>query len=136
MSNQYKLAKIIPVDIYRRDLLLVANHSHKELEGELLQYLSNREARRIVRGCRGVCGDSAITIKTSAGGLIVYLPQYLGDEESFGTLAHELLHATSLIMEEVGIELSPHTQEAYAYLIGYLSKEAMKVLNATSCSSP
>lgn len=36
---------------------------------------------------------------------------------------HEFFHATVCIMEWVGIPLSEDTNEAYAYLFGYLTKE-------------
>lgn len=136
MKENYKIAKLIPVDIYRRDVLLVTNYSHKELETELSKYLSKGEVRKTIKECKGVQDNGAITIQTSIGGLLVYMPKYLGDEESIGTLSHEILHATSFILEEVGISFSAQTQEVYAFLIGYLSKEAMKVLNATLIRLP
>lgn len=136
MEERIKISKLIPVDIYRRDVLLVVNYSHKELEEELLKYLSKGEVKRTMKECRGIQEDGAITIQSSTGGVLVYMPQYLGDEDSIGTIAHELLHATSFILDEAGISFSTQTQEAYAYLIGYLAKEVTKGLNATSCLFP
>lgn len=40
-----------------------------------------------------------------------------------GTVIHELSHATSFIFERIGMEHNKHTDEAYSYLIGYLSQK-------------
>lgn len=44
-----------------------------------------------------------------------------------GNIAHEAFHATTLILERVGVVFSmEHSDEAYAYLIGYLVQEINK----------
>lgn len=44
----------------------------------------------------------------------------------YGTLAHEIFHAVVFILDRVGIELCRQSDEAYAYLIGYITKEIYK----------
>lgn len=45
------------------------------------------------------------------------------DAEDYGTLSHEIFHAAEYILREIGMPLSLDSNEAYAYLIGYLTKE-------------
>lgn len=124
-----KVQKIISIDIYRRDVFLVVNHSHKELEVELMKYLSKGEVKRTMKACREIQRDGAITVLHGNGGVLVYLPIYHGNESGIAKLAHEMLHAASFIIEETGMSFSHHTQEAYAHLLEYLMSESMKALN-------
>jgi len=50
------------------------------------------------------------------------------DPASHGTLAHEIFHAIDFVLRDVGMVLSEQSYEAYAYLIGYLTKEIYKKL--------
>ncbi|MDO4691882.1 MAG: hypothetical protein Q4A64_03305 [Porphyromonadaceae bacterium] len=129
MEERIKISKIIPVDIYRRDVLLVVNYSHKDLAEELLKYISKGEVKRTMKECRSIQRDGAITVLHGNGGVLVYLPIYHGNESGIAKLTHEMLHAASFIIEETGMSFSHHTQEAYAHLLEYLMGEAMKALN-------
>ena len=43
-------------------------------------------------------------------------------------IAHEVFHCANHILDVCGLELSPESEEAYAYLIGYLDSEIRKEL--------
>jgi hypothetical protein len=43
-----------------------------------------------------------------------------------GTLSHEIFHAVDFILRDIGMSLLKESGEAYAYLIGYLTKEIYK----------
>lgn len=45
----------------------------------------------------------------------------------YSTLAHEIFHAVAFIMDRIGMSLVIcQSDEAYAYLIGYITKEVYK----------
>jgi hypothetical protein len=48
--------------------------------------------------------------------------------EDYGSLQHEIFHATEFILDRVGMSLCKKSDEAYAYLIGYLTTEIYKKL--------
>lgn len=48
--------------------------------------------------------------------------------EDYGSLQHEIFHATEFILERIGMTLCKKSDEAYAYLIGYLTTEIYKKL--------
>jgi hypothetical protein len=49
----------------------------------------------------------------------------------YGILAHEVFHCVVFIMEKVDIKFGHDGEEAFAYLIGYVTKEIMKGLSKT-----
>ena len=53
------------------------------------------------------------------------MPKLPDDATSFGFLSHEIFHASIAIMDAVGVELSESSEEAYAYLVGYLTRKAL-----------
>jgi len=54
----------------------------------------------------------------------------IGDEIRHDHIAHEIFHAVTFIMERVGMEfIVMKSDEAYAYLIGYITKKVYEILN-------
>jgi hypothetical protein len=46
----------------------------------------------------------------------------------YGHLAHEIFHAVEFLMDRIGMKLTNESDEAYAYLISYLTEEIYKKL--------
>lgn len=67
---------------------------------------------------------------TSSDGLnfTVWLESAKLNPENISTVQHELFHVLRVIMDEAGIPLNEYTNEAYAYELGYLTKEFYKKL--------
>jgi hypothetical protein len=61
---------------------------------------------------------TARTLKFSNGALAIRFTT-----KDHGLLAHEVFHATDLLMENIGMKLSRDSDEAYAYLIQYITVE-------------
>lgn len=55
--------------------------------------------------------------------VMMKLNNFKKDGDGFGTLAHEIFHAVEFVLRRVGLTLNSSSFEAYAYLIGYLTKE-------------
>jgi len=45
----------------------------------------------------------------------------LSEDVSFGTIAHECFHATMSVLKCIGIEYSEGSEEAFAYVLGYMT---------------
>lgn len=54
------------------------------------------------------------------------LPKTVRD---YGVLQHEIFHAVVFILERVGMKLTPESDEAYAYMIEYLTVQIFKNLS-------
>lgn len=65
----------------------------------------------------------AVTFFNGQDAPLMWLPKVPENPEEVGTLNHELFHATSMIMQHVGIPLTNSSNEAYAYVMGSLSKQ-------------
>lgn len=125
--------RIIPIDIYRTDLLLVVG-TRKELKTSLEGLLSGKEAKEaynlMAEGMDGTCrGRSALL---DNGGVVLWMP----DASDKGTMAHEIFHVVRFVMERVGIGLCDESDEAYAYLIGYVTDMVNDAVSPSSDGSP
>ena len=60
------------------------------------------------------------------GVCIVRVFDELKTPEEYNTLVHELFHATDFILDHRGMSLVNGSEEAYAYLIGFLMEKTME----------
>lgn len=124
--------KVIPIDIYNIDMLFVVGEK-EELKSSLEEHLSNDDANKAYNEMwkdidEGSIGRSALL---SSGQVALWV----SDANDKGTLAHEIFHCVCFIMEKVGICLCHESDEAYAYLIGFITNKVNDALNP-SCEFP
>lgn len=120
-----RMTKLISVDLYCRNILFHFG-TKSELERALKRYHDKETINYIIET---IDFDAhGFTLYDSVKGVfVVYMPKLPDDAASFGFLSHEIFHASTAIMDAVGVELSESSEEAYAYLVGYLTR---KVLSA------
>lgn len=118
---------IVPLVVYPFDVMVSFGQSDEEIANSLKK-----------KGWRWddllkLKGDGKFIIFPDINAAVIrmkYIPDY---EEGKGTLAHEIFHAITYILDRVGMELKiGHSDEAYSYLIGYLTKEIYKKLGSVS----
>ena len=61
----------------------------------------------------------------SSGDSLIYSKDYKDDIEYTSVVAHEIIHAVSHILRNVGIEHTAETEEVYAYTIEDLTKRVL-----------
>lgn len=54
---------------------------------------------------------------------MVYLPSLSLKAGSLEVIVHELSHVVFLILGDVGVQVDPDNNEAFAYLLGYLVRQ-------------
>lgn len=64
----------------------------------------------------------------NGGQTIIRLKTKPFDAYTYGVLAHEIFHAVDFIMRRIGITLSSDSDEAYTYLMGYVTREFFKAI--------
>lgn len=70
----------------------------------------------------------AVLFSTNAS--IIRLRGLPETSEDYGTLAHEIFHIASFVLDRIGTPLQVNvSDESYAYLIGYLTTEIFKKIN-------
>lgn len=110
----------IPVEIYRTEVHVIYNESDEDA----LKYYS-KFGGDFKSGV--ILGDhtEARCICDSSG--IVFVRFKENPEHS--TVAHEFLHATFFILNDRGLSLEAGSEEAYAYLLGYLLDKFYSKIN-------
>lgn len=112
--------KIIPIEIYNTDMLLVIG-SKEELKSALEEHLDKEEAEETYNVMSDDMDDISLgkSVLLNNGTTVLWL---LSNEDK-GTMAHEIFHIAYFIMEKVGIGLCHKSDEAYTYLIGYITSK-------------
>lgn len=114
------MTKLIRIDLYCRDII-VHFGTKSELKKALKKYHDESTVEYVMDtisfGCKGyTLYDSERRV------FIMYMPDVPHTAEDLGFLSHEVFHVATAIMENIGTELTGSSEEAYAYLIGYLTR--------------
>lgn len=110
----------IKVDIYNSVVYFVIGGSKKQIISFLEKHMTNAEEMM-----EAVSNNAASTLLHS-GKSIVIASANKTQEEFFSEIAHEIFHVTCWIMKYVGITLSDESEEAFAYLNGYITEQFYK----------
>jgi len=116
---------IIPLVVYPFDVMISFGETDQKLIATLKRNgIVDEEELKLVlmsgmgRYCMFNNNSSLIRLWT--------YPEYAAD---YGTLAHEVFHATTYILDKIGMDFTLKiSDEAYAYLIGYITTEIYKKL--------
>ena len=124
-------AFVINIPLYKRDLLVVFGDK---------DYLVNQmsEAYNIsLQSAYSITEDiddystGRYYFNREKGSRFLWMPKVPEKPQEYATLGHEIFHAAFGIMDEIGASPSEDSEEAYAYLIGYLTKEIYTSFNGS-----
>ena len=115
--------KIITIELYDRDVM-VHFGSRKELRKKLGRMFDKETAKEI----SGHFSDVSLgrTIILDGGQIILFIPHMPSTVSDYAVLQHEIFHATFFILEKAGIVLCEKSDEAYSYLIQFLTKRILE----------
>lgn len=121
--------RIIPIDIYNTDMLLVVG-TEEELRESLEEYLEKEDAKDAYNVMAEDISDISLgrSASLSGGQVVLWIP----NKDDKGTLAHEIFHVVCYVMENVGISLCHESNEAYGYLIGYITNKVNEAVSPSS----
>ena len=121
---------IIDCQVYPFQILVYFGQDKKPLFKELSKYLpkSSIETIKIFEFKRGK------SIMFPTGQTLLWLNEKPNSISGLATLNHEIFHCVCFILERVGIVFSDSSDEAFAYLIEYLTKQIYNELNITFSS--
>lgn len=111
---------IIPLVIYPFEVMVSFHKKFKDLEKVLKEKLPEDCHKDI-----NLFDDEsdAKTIQFSNNCIIIHYRVLC-----HRTIAHEIFHAADFLLRTIKITLSDDSDEAYAYLIGYLTEEIYKII--------
>jgi hypothetical protein len=122
-------AVIISMEVYPFQLMLSVGQNDEELGAELDKYKGLTEdairacqyPSKYVKGRAVMLNNNASVIRLRA------LPKSNND---YGVLAHEIFHIATFVLDRAGMKLKlGASDEAYAYLIGYLTDKIYEAIN-------
>lgn len=121
------MEKIIQLDIYDRGILFVIEPTWEKAAKHLKKYFNDCNIEKIKCLAEILYTDSSCCGRTIMhnGYVMVLMKEKPGNAFLMGKLVHELFHSVSYTMEDIGIEHSSETEEAYAYMIGYLTEKVI-----------
>jgi hypothetical protein len=116
-----KLNSIIPLIVYPFQVMVSFNESDEELGKKLIRLGVDNEDHlwqfdretQIGRACQFKCGA-----------LLIRLKKFPDTPFEYGCLQHEVFHAVTYLALSIGLVLEIGvSDEAYAYLVGYLTEQ-------------
>ncbi len=113
---------IIPLVVYPFDVMVSVDESDEELQKTLNKYVYDPNGIGLImnlpRTTQGRC------IMLDCNQTIIRLKRQLHRHDTLANASHEIFHAVSFILQRIGMKMEVGvSDEAYAYLIAYLSKE-------------
>ena len=113
---------IIPLVVYPFDVMVSIGQTDQELKKILKKHGVNTKSGLWKYGKNGV--GRAVVFETNQ--TLIRLPRVPKTPKELGSLNHEIFHAVTFIMHRIGMKLIVcKSDEAYAYLIGYLTEQIL-----------
>jgi len=129
MSKSY----FIPIDIaiYRTKSFIAVNLTDKELKEKLIeQGVLEKEAKYLVKDSRVTNDYQGMTALYNGYSVMRY--NCVEDVKDINIVCHESFHAVSEVMRYVGMPLKHASEEAFAYLLGYIVDHYSQILKDVS----
>lgn len=118
---------IIPLHVYPFDIMVSVNEDDNLLKQRLLDNGNTEEEIDNVLPMRKTARGRTFTLLTNQ--TVIRLVDDGSDLS--GVIAHESFHATTFILERVGVSFDLNiSDEAYSYLLQYIVEKITETLNA------
>ncbi len=129
------LTEIFTIDMLCRDVLLHIGNA-ASLRKALRKCHSREIVEEIVANPPSEKTYGGRTIyKQDPYVMVLWLPKIPHTPTEYATMAHEIFHTAVAIMQSIGASLSVDSEEAYAYLIGFLTKKVLTIIDEQSTFS-
>lgn len=116
----------VSAQVYPFDILFLFAYSDADVDKELLEHVGEEALKD--KFLYAINGKQGRTVMFSGGQTLVRMKRIPSTPYDFGTLQHEIFHVVEFIMHRVGMKLCHKSDEAYAYLIGYVTQKVYEKL--------
>lgn len=110
----------IPINVYPFNLIFSFNQSDKALNKTLKKYNVDCKNDCLLQNYEG------FYIPFGNGISLIRLRKFPKNVYWLSVLIHEITHAVIDILRQVGVKLSEKSEEAYTYLMEYITHECLK----------
>lgn len=118
---------IVSCEVYPFDVLVYFGEDRKPLFKELKKSITKTEISKL----KALDFKKGKTVMFKGGQTLLWLRQKPNSIQDLSILNHEIFHCSCFILEKVGIRYSKKSDEAYAYLIQFLSKKIYNEIGIT-----
>lgn len=125
MAENKSMNFIIPLVVYPFDLMVSINQSNDEIEESLKENgvdYSDVNVRSESSTRKGR------TIMFKGNQSLIRMFDFEDTPECKGYLAHEIFHCVEFVFDRIGMKLCRKSDEAYCYLVQYLTTQIYKNL--------
>lgn len=119
-------AFVVEIPIYYTQILFFFGANKQDLLRCAKEVMDDTKYLEFAKEMKEVEVKNGFTMENVEGGsyLLVWMPNDIQTYEEEGSLAHEIFHATYHTLRIKGCCLDNSSEEAYAYLIGYITTHA------------
>lgn len=125
-----RLNVIIHVPIYFCNVVFSLGETDKQFVDSCMEYKGVSKKEVSALELEGSLGRCTWLKKPDYSSIALRVKIFPSDPDSYATLQHEIFHATHFILDKAGIKLCDHSDEAFAYLITFLTKEVYTHIDA------
>lgn len=116
---------IIPLQIYPFDIMISIDEKDEVLRNRLVKYGSSIEDCEELMNLSDTVRGRAVMLPSNQ--TVIRLKMLPKKYDMMSVIAHEVFHATTFILHRIGMKLELFvSDEAYAYLLGYITTEIYK----------
>lgn len=112
------------LEIYYRDIIFFFGHNVKEMNKVLKKY-GTTVPDDLLDHEGNLMGRFYLNSKNQAH---IWVPKFPKSPREYGFLQHEINHAVTIILDKLGMTLSGDSEEAYAYLTGYITEKVYEFI--------
>ena len=120
--------KLIPLHIYPFDVMVSINQTDKQFEKVLNKYGIYSEEDGGIFSLSQSQYRVGRTVMFSNDQTAMRLNYYPSTAKDFGLVQHEIFHCVEFILGSVGMNLTADSDEAYAYLIQFITEKIYELL--------
>lgn len=124
---------IVGLEVYPFDIMFSVGQSDKDFKKELKKHLMKKHFKQMsVDGIMLMQNQPAAngrTIRLRGGQTTIRIVGDIDSPNMHGTVAHEIFHAVEFLFRRIEIKLCNKSDEAFAYLIGFITKKFYEGLN-------
>lgn len=114
---------VIPIDIYRRELVFSCGQDHIKLAKLYNKVFPGSELTI------ATLQDGGFSVSDITKNMLLWIKHRPRNPKTYSVLAHESTHAAIEILTRAGIKLVDESDEAYAYLVQHIMREALYITN-------
>lgn len=122
MKNK-KLNFIIPLVVYPFDVMVSLGQTDEELKVSMAKY-------NVDWSDKMKCTGKGLFYMTKENQSLIRQWNYPTTPEDYGSVQHEIFHCVTHILDRIGMKLVLYkSDEAYSYMVGFLTTEIYKRIN-------